>query len=82
MVFKKGDKAWMKRKDRQHLIKETPSVEAVPFEPLPLEEQKDTMKRHTIGMMSAVETLYGPCFTSKCKTCYELYGWLTKCICK
>ncbi len=85
MVFKKGDQAWKMRKDRQ-IPKDEPVIKVtdigiVPFEPLPPAEQKDTIRRHTVGMMSAVEALYGPCFTPKCKVCYAAHGWLTKCKC-
>ena len=69
MAVQKGDDHWKRKKMLAN--KPTPTVE----------NQKDTLKRHTLGMMGAVEAVYGPCFVPKCKVCYDDYGWLTKCIC-
>lgn len=56
-------------------------VTVVPFDPNNAEKHKETIKRHTIGMMGAIESLYGAILTPKCRKCYDERGWLTKCIC-
>jgi hypothetical protein len=77
MVFKKGDKAWMMRKDIQPITPQEPDI----LPSIDENTHRDTIKRHTIGMMGAVESLYGAILTPKCRVCYEKLGWLTKCKC-
>lgn len=86
MPFEKGNQHWEKRKDLQQAskvrVKVTEAVIIAPSVAIPPDQHKDTIKRHTVGLMSAIETMYGAVLTPKCRTCFDAYGWLTKCKCE
>ena len=93
MPFQKGHKGYGGRKKKVAEVARVPDV--IPIDivtpelpqveakmPDSVSQLKNNMTRHTIGIMSSIEDMFGSVLRPKCRICYQQHGWLTKCICK